>query len=39
MCVAAGFALASFALYYRHNENSFKQATAGPALFPSAAGS
>jgi hypothetical protein len=39
--VAAGaaFALVSFALHYRHNENSFKQATAGPALFPSAAGS
>jgi hypothetical protein len=35
VAAGAGFALVSFALHYRHNENSFKQATAGPALFPS----
>jgi len=36
--VAAGaaFALVSFALHYRHNESTFKDSTASPALFPSA---
>jgi hypothetical protein len=35
--VAAGavFGALSFALHYRHNENSFERATSGPALFPS----
>jgi hypothetical protein len=32
----AAFAVLSFALHYRHNENSFERATAGTALFPSA---
>jgi hypothetical protein len=37
VAAGAGLAIVSFALHYRHNESSFKQATAGPALFPSAA--
>jgi hypothetical protein len=38
--VAAGgaFGVASFVVHYRHNENSFERATAGPAEFPSAPG-
>jgi hypothetical protein len=38
VAVGTGFAVVSFALHYRHNENSFKRSTAGPALFPSASG-
>jgi hypothetical protein len=37
VAAGAGLAIVSFALHYRHNEHSFKHATAGPALFPSAA--
>jgi hypothetical protein len=36
LAAGAAFALVSFALHYRHNERSFEQATAAPALFPSA---
>jgi hypothetical protein len=38
VAVGGAFGVGSFALQYRHNENSFKEATAAPALFPSPAG-